>query len=1309
MLTVLGCVRTTFSATAHLRQLAAMAAVMLAGASQLTAGDWPAYLNGADRAGFTNAKLPGQLQPAWVYRTPAPIVKAWAGPRSAPIEGHEMRHRVAFDSSIQTVIRNNRVYFGSTVDNNVYCVDATTGRPLWTFPTDGPIRLAPSLAFDNVYFGSDDGAVYCVSQQTGKLVWKQRVGPADDRLLARGEMISRWPVRTGVLIDGDIAYFGAGVFPHELIYLVAADARTGNVIWKNDTISQQNAGRNDLSPQGYLLANETTLFVPSGRSLPVALSRETGDIIFQRKYSWRTDAGGVVGGTKALLGDGQVYAGGPHHFLAMDEASGAVGESYIGGRQMVLADDLAYLMDGEKVFCVDRAEHARASQEKQKWFLRARSDRRDPQKLADARQKMKDYAGVGIVWEVPCTFDDALIATADYVVAGGQDEVWMIDRRDGTVVWKSAVDGNVTGLAATDDVLTVSTETGCIYAFRSGEGPTANWPAKAETAFADDRQKSFETAAAQILKHSQQTTGFCLVVGCEEGRLAAALAEQSGLTIFAVEDDAAKAEAARKTLEAAGLHGSRITVVHCDETSIPFSNYFANLIVSESQLATGRMPATAEALARFLKPCGGVMMLSAQKDEAAAQQWTSAMLQSVHGETSATDNWVAFTRGQLPGAGAWSHQYGNVANTSLSDDARVKDGLGVLWYGDPGPSSMINRHEAAGAPLSTNGRMFIQGVDSVMAYDAYNGNFLWEFANPGAIRTGVFNNRETHNLAASDQSLFVAVEDQCAELDGATGKVVASYQTPPSADGIDRAWAYVAYDRNQLFGTSTIREELEARLRRRGLTVKTQTDAVFAFDTNSKELAWVYRGSNILHTTIAIGPDHVYFIDSSITPEERQALYRRDKGELKNLTGEAAKQAEEEMKRLDLRLAVAVDRRTGKKVWERPVNVTDTTNVSAGGGSLTVMYADGYLVLCGANANGHYWRQFLAGEFEKRKLLVLDAKTGQEQWSKNANYMNRPAVIGGEIFAEPWAFNLATGETKKRPHPMTGEDSDWRFSRPGHHCGVITATPNMMFFRSGFIGYYDLYNDSGTKHFAGQRLGCWVNAIPGNGLVMIPEASAGCVCQFSIASTVVLEPKTESKSWGIFSAVGSATPVRRLAVNLGAPGDHMDDSRSEWFGFPRPSSRGRLEYVFDIRAKFADGGGWFSRNQSHPAFAACEQPWLYASGGRGLSHFEADLLSEQDASATYTVMLHFAQSTEAQVQQLKITANGEPRATTVAVRQRGQVDGAPVVTCTFEVGVKDRLVTDLDYSAVNTLLPLCGIEIRRNEAVAAADRSEGND
>ena len=132
-----------------------------------------------------------------------------------------------------------------------------------------------------------------------------------------------------------------------------------------------------------------------------------------------------------------------------------------------------------------------------------------------------------------------------------------------------------------------------------------------------------------------------------------------------------------------------------------------------------------------------------------------------------------------------------------------------------------------------------------------------------------------------------------------------------------------------------------------------------------------------------------------------------------------------------------------------------------------------------------------------------------------------------------------------------------------------------MFFRSGFIGYYDLYEDSGTKHFAGQRLGCWINAIPSNGLVVIPEASAGCVCLFSITSTVVLEPREDrSPAWGIYSVAGPTTPVKKLGVNLGAPGDRRDGLERLWLAYPRPATVGRMEFVFDIKPKLLPGGAF---------------------------------------------------------------------------------------------------------------------------------------
>jgi hypothetical protein len=184
----------------------------------------------------------------------------------------------------------------------------------------------------------------------------------------------------------------------------------------------------------------------------------------------------------------------------------------------------------------------------------------------------------------------------------------------------------------------------------------------------------------------------------------------------------------------------------------------------------------------------------------------------------------------------------------------------------------------------------------------------------------------------------------------------------------------------------------------------------------------------------------------------------------------------------------------------------------------------------------------------------------------------------------------------------------------------------MMFFRSGFIGYYDLYEDSGTKHFAGQRLGCWINAIPSNGLVVIPEASAGCVCLFSITSTVVLEPREDrSPSWGIYSVAGPTTPVKKLAVNLGAPGDRRDGQGRLWLAYPRPATVGRMEFVFDINPKLLAGGGYDARNDESLAVEDTRVGWIYSSQARGLARCELPLLGEGDAPAEYRVTLHFAE------------------------------------------------------------------------------------
>ncbi|MCA9072929.1 MAG: PQQ-like beta-propeller repeat protein, partial [Planctomycetaceae bacterium] len=344
--------------------LSMLLALTVVSARFTRAEDWPTYRYDNTRQGATSEKLTLPLKSAWVYQAPAAPKTAFAGPDSRNIEGHDLRHRVNYDDTFQVAVVGDKLYFGSSVDHHLHCYDLKTGKHNWSFATGGPIRLAPTVWEGQVYFGSDDGFAYSVDALTGRLTWKLRSGPAEEWLLARGDMISRWPVRTGITITDGIAYFGSGIFPHEDIYIYAVEAKTGKVLWKKDTISEADAGRDDLSPQGYLLTSKDSLFVPSGRSLPAMLDRSNGKLRHKPTISWRRE--GVVGGTRAVLADGQLYSGGEHVYVALDEATGKSGYGWIDAHQVTFSGNDAYVATGMHLMKLDRKTYIAASRERLK-------------------------------------------------------------------------------------------------------------------------------------------------------------------------------------------------------------------------------------------------------------------------------------------------------------------------------------------------------------------------------------------------------------------------------------------------------------------------------------------------------------------------------------------------------------------------------------------------------------------------------------------------------------------------------------------------------------------------------------------------------------------------------------------------------------------------------------------------------------------------------------------------------------------------------------------------------------------------------
>ena len=133
-----------FNMARMLLTLLAITTVLFCGMSPARA-DWPTYQYDNARRGFTPETLAMPLDLGWVYTSPAPPEMAWEGPRDELFEGLQMRHRVAFDNVLHAVIVDQYAFFGSSVDNKVYCVNLTDGKSRWEFFAEGPVRLVPTV------------------------------------------------------------------------------------------------------------------------------------------------------------------------------------------------------------------------------------------------------------------------------------------------------------------------------------------------------------------------------------------------------------------------------------------------------------------------------------------------------------------------------------------------------------------------------------------------------------------------------------------------------------------------------------------------------------------------------------------------------------------------------------------------------------------------------------------------------------------------------------------------------------------------------------------------------------------------------------------------------------------------------------------------------------------------------------------------------------------------------------------------------------------------------------------------------------
>jgi len=178
------------------------------------------------------------------------------------------------------------VYVGA-YDNNLYALDAKTGKFLWKYPTEGGIAATPFVWNDRVLIGSEDRLLYAISSRTGRILW---TCPTEGR------------IRSSARVEFEHAFFGSDDYR-----LYAVNAHSGRVVWKFEAL-----GPIRSTP----IVGDEIVYVGSEDNHLYAIDLQSGS----QKWKFRANRGIT---SSPILHNGLVIFGSSDwNVYALDERSG---------------------------------------------------------------------------------------------------------------------------------------------------------------------------------------------------------------------------------------------------------------------------------------------------------------------------------------------------------------------------------------------------------------------------------------------------------------------------------------------------------------------------------------------------------------------------------------------------------------------------------------------------------------------------------------------------------------------------------------------------------------------------------------------------------------------------------------------------------------------------------------------------------------------------------------------------------------------------------------------------------------------------
>ncbi|MGE4003160.1 MAG: PQQ-binding-like beta-propeller repeat protein, partial [Planctomycetaceae bacterium] len=378
----------------------------------------------------------------------------------------------------------------------------------------------------------------------------------------------------------------------------------------------------------------------------------------------------------------------------------------------------------------------------------------------------------------------------------------------------------------------------------------------------------------------------------------------------------------------------------------------------------------------------------------------------------------------------------------------------------------------------------------------------------------------------------------------------------------------------------------------------------------------------------------------------------------------------------DDRRVIAVDLNTGEAVWTAEQNVFGTW----------LGYSAEYdvLIQAGSAAGDRALDEVSAG------IVAYKGFDGSVLWESDARYSGPLMLHHDIIYSQPGpgrAFDLLTGEIKKRPHPLSGEMVEWTYSRDGG-CNTAICSQHMITFRSSAAGYFDLSGDSGTGNWGGFRSSCTSNLIPADGVLNAPDYTRTCTCTFQNRSSLALVHMPEIETWTFNRFEWDGRRVRQLGLNFGAPGDRRSPNGLLWLDFP---SVGGDSPDVPVTVE-GDEVDYFRYHSSHVSGEGLD--WIASCGITGASAITITLDNDQAAPRRdYTVRLYFAETEDRQPGErvFDVRLQGQPVLTNFDIRREAGATNRGISREFDGIAVGNTLRIELSPKSGQTLL--CGVEL----------------